>query len=319
MNMAMWRRSLSPMALARWLALWAPLVIANIWANAWGDVRAADQALMLTMPTDSYPGLEHVSQITRRVYSGGQPKGRQAFEALKALGVTTVVSVDGLPPDVDEAHRAGIRYVHLPMGYDGVPDNVGRALARVAREARGTIYVHCHHGKHRGPAAAAVLCQAMGDADAKGSLKILKVAGTGEEYRGLWRDVARYEPPKPGQQLPELLESAPVDSLAAIMAQLDRNWDQAKALDTNGWQPTKEQPAARPDETLALVEEAFREAERSKPEADYGEEFGQQLQESLRTAIALRAAVKRPDAKAAGALVNQMTKSCKACHAKFRD
>ena len=68
----------------------------------------------------------------------------------------TVISVDGAKPDLEAARKHGLRYVHLPHGYDGVPAPRGDELAIALRTLEGPIYVHCHHGKHRSPAAAGV-------------------------------------------------------------------------------------------------------------------------------------------------------------------
>ena len=67
------------------------------------------------------PGIENAFRLSPRLYSGGEPQGEGAFKALKALGVKTIISVDGARPDVETARKFGIRYVHLPVGYHGVP------------------------------------------------------------------------------------------------------------------------------------------------------------------------------------------------------
>lgn len=53
-----------------------------------------------------------------------------AFAELRELGVRTIIHVDGDTPDASAAERHGLRYVHLPHGYEGVPK------ARVAELAR---------------------------------------------------------------------------------------------------------------------------------------------------------------------------------------
>lgn len=58
--------------------------------------------------------------------------------------------------------KFGLRYVHLPHGYDGVPADRTKELAKAVRELEGPIFIHCHHGKHRSPAAAAVACVSAG-------------------------------------------------------------------------------------------------------------------------------------------------------------
>ena len=63
------------------------------------------------------------------------------------------------------------------------------ALTRVMREATGSVYVHCHHGKHRGPAAAAICGRAAGSLDQAAATRLLELAQTSPDYDGLWRDV----------------------------------------------------------------------------------------------------------------------------------
>ena len=82
------------------------------------------------------PGIHNAFQVTEKIYSGSQPEGDAAFAALQKLGVKTILSVDGSKPDVERAHKFGLRYVHLPFSYDGIPTNrvveleIGRASCR---------------------------------------------------------------------------------------------------------------------------------------------------------------------------------------------
>ena len=164
-------------------------------------------------------------RVSERIVSGSEPHGDEGFASIAKLGVKTIVSVDGARPNVELAKPHGLRYVHIPIGYDGVPEEAGRALARLMNEARKPVYVHCHHGRHREPAAAAIACIASGAIHGEDALKILKNAGTNKNYQGLWRDVERYKPPAPEAKLPELVEIAKVESLAAAMAKIDRAYD----------------------------------------------------------------------------------------------
>src|SRR5262245_9913950 len=58
-------------------------------------------------------GIENTFRLGPRLYSGGDPHGAEALAALKALGVRTIISVDGATPDVETARKLGLRYVHL--------------------------------------------------------------------------------------------------------------------------------------------------------------------------------------------------------------
>ena len=81
----------------------------------------------------------------------------------------------------------GLRYVHLPHGYDGIDQRRARELAKAVRDLPGPIYIHCHHGKHRSPAAAAVACVGAGLLKPDRSLCVLNTAGTSTNYRGLYQ------------------------------------------------------------------------------------------------------------------------------------
>src|SRR4051812_44306767 len=64
-------------------------------------------------PSD-LPGLENVARVSRELYSGGVPEGDPGFETLQRLGIRTIVSVDGMEPDLERARKHGMRCVHLP-------------------------------------------------------------------------------------------------------------------------------------------------------------------------------------------------------------
>ena len=102
--------------------------------------------------------IENGHIVTEKVISGAQPEGDESFKALKALGVKTIVSVDGSAPDVATAKKFGLTYVHLPVTYSGIKPEEGKAIAKALEELPGPIYLHCHHGKHRSAAAVAVAC-----------------------------------------------------------------------------------------------------------------------------------------------------------------
>src|SRR5690349_19529458 len=82
-------------------------------------------------------GLHNVLRVSDRLYSGSSPEGEEGFRSLEELGVRTVVSVDGARPDVEGARRHALRYVHLPIGYDGVPRDQALRLARAVRDLPG--------------------------------------------------------------------------------------------------------------------------------------------------------------------------------------
>lgn len=70
--------------------------------------------------------------MTPHLYSGSGPDGPKAFASLARLGIKTIISVDGARPNVEAAKKSGLRYVHIPISYDGVPRE--RALQLVRRQ-----------------------------------------------------------------------------------------------------------------------------------------------------------------------------------------
>jgi len=132
--------------------------------------------------------LHNVFRATPKIFSGSSPDNEAGFAEIAKLGVKTMVSVDGGRPDVETAKKFGLKYIHLPIGYDGIPSNRVVELVKAAQTLEGPIYVHCHHGLHRGPAAVAVMCEAVAGWSTNLAEQWLKRAGDGG---GLRRTLSR--------------------------------------------------------------------------------------------------------------------------------
>jgi protein tyrosine phosphatase (PTP) superfamily phosphohydrolase (DUF442 family)/cytochrome c556 len=267
---------------------------------------------------DEHPGLHNLLKVSDRIYSGSEPHGEEGFETLAAMGVKTVVSVDGARPNIEAAHKHGMRYVHIPIGYDGVPKEAGAALAHLVREVQGPIYVHCHHGQHRGPAAAAVACTADGGAQGKPALGTLEKAGTGKQYAGLWRDVEAYTPPAVDATLPELVEIAQVDSLAAAMAKIDRNFDNLKLVQAAKWKTPRDHPDLVPVQEIVVLRETLHEANRTMV-ADRDPQFKTWLLDAEALAKSLEDAILSDITDELTPRFQKLEASCKQCHGKYRN
>lgn len=270
-------------------------------------------------PTEAdFPELPNLLEITDNIYSGGEPQNEEAFAELVRLGVKTIVSVDGARPNVEEARQYGLRYVHIPTGYDGISKEAGLSLARLVRDAQGPFYIHCHHGVHRGPAAAAVACIASGAVDGEGALKILEKAGTGKDYAGLWRDVESYTPPPAGAELPELVEIAEVGSLAAAMAKLDRASDDLKLCRDANWSTPPNHPDLIPAREALLIKEGLHEAARNLAN-DRPERFRTRLSEAETIAGKIEDFLKSSQFDLAGQQFETLRATCKKCHQDYRN
>src|ERR1044072_3259574 len=92
-------------------------------------------------------------------------------------------------------HAHGMRYVHLPHGYDGIPTTTQLQLIKAVETVEGPVYIHCHHGQHRGPVAAAIVCMAEKNWSAAEAETWLRTVGTGTNYQGLYATVRDFRRP----------------------------------------------------------------------------------------------------------------------------
>ncbi|MEO1496349.1 MAG: hypothetical protein AAFV43_04285 [Planctomycetota bacterium] len=245
-----------------------------------------------------------VSQAAEGVSYGPRPESPADWRALAERGVRTVLGVDGLPPDLELAEQHGLGVFHVPLGYDGVDREDQLALTAAARGAARPLYVFCHHGKHRGPAAAAIVCRAVGLLDATAATELLREAGTSPDYPGLWRDVASFTPPPDDAPLPSLVTASETSPLALAMTQLDRGLDAyRKATDVE-----------MREASLVTIREALRESRRAALTANAAVDLLSQLDTATAMAKALSDAPS-PDRS----IEIQLGQSCVACHATHRD
>ncbi len=269
-------------------------------------------------------------QVHPKVISGGLPVGEAAFQTLVDWGVRTIVSVDAAKPDLATAKRYGLRYVHLPHGYDGVPDDRVRELAKAVRELPGLVYVHCHHGKHRSPAAASVACIAAGMIPPSDGLQILKLAGTSEGYRGLFQSAASAEAIPAGDLNRievEFRETVQVPPLAEAMVDLGHLHDHLKQIAAAGWRPPKNHPDLDPAHEALLLREQFTELLRTEQVQSQPLPFRRLLRRSEVDAQALHqllsdwkpAETDSPPPKRVEQLAGRISEQCKACHVRYRD
>src|SRR5438105_2772908 len=80
-----------------------------------GSLAALALALAAEPPVDAptkvdADGVPNLIRLDDRIYQGGMPQGDAGFASLEKLGVKTVISVDGARPDLEDAHKHGMRY-----------------------------------------------------------------------------------------------------------------------------------------------------------------------------------------------------------------
>jgi len=309
----------------------ASILVAGAMLSAQDAIESSSSpvaASPLRLPTEHLP---NAIRIHPKILSGGLPEGESAFQELKSLGVRTLISVDHMKPDLATAKSFGMRYVHLPHGYDGIPANRAVELAKAVRELKGPIYIHCHHGKHRSPAAASVACISAGLIPKTMGLAILQFAGTDPSYRGLFL-AAQNATPIDTVLLESLdvsfPESARVPAMAEAMVELSHTHEKLQEYaESNGkWQVHL---ADSPHTHVVLLREHFTELLRiddvsSKPPA-----FRNLLVDSLKATRQLETML-QPTSDSSyvqtesgllpiRASMLRIATNCQTCHQQFRD
>ncbi|MDA0658995.1 MAG: hypothetical protein O2931_00545 [Planctomycetota bacterium] len=293
-----------------------------------GPATVSSQRLPTKVSTDHLPNCIRVNE---KVFSGGQPDGELGYQELQAFGIKTVISVDGAVPDVETAAKYGLRYVHLPHGYDGISAARAKELAKGVRDFEGPIYLHCHHGMHRSPAAAAVACVTAGLLLPAEAIEVLEIAGTNRGYRGLYQSV-KDATPVDGSDLDRLVvdfrSQVDVPPIADAMVALERILDHLNAFAAAGWQASHDQRGLEPSHEALLLREQFTELLRIENVQKQPDEFGKLIRDSELAAEEMEQVlrdfgqeVSRKDrgTEQLGSLIQRITKNCNACHEKFRD
>lgn len=116
-----------------------------------------------TSPSKDFPGINisNFGKMDDRFYRGGRPKeGKGQFEALKALGIQTVIDLQDKPREYEklEVETAGLKYINIPMKDDDYPEaGAIETLSKTMDDpATGVFYVHCAGGRHRTGVAGAI-------------------------------------------------------------------------------------------------------------------------------------------------------------------
>jgi len=277
----------------------------------------------------SDPNLKNAFKFTDKIWGGAEPAGEEAFRALKNMGVTTVVSVDGARPDVEMARKYGLRYIHLPIGYDEVPQQRVKEIAKALTELPGPFFVHCHHGKHRSPAAVATACVLNGTLSNEEALLAMQAAGTGKNYLGLWasaKAVARMDPSELKELQVVFVAQAPLPPLADAMVEIDKYFEQLKLCKDAGWRTPNNHPDLEPAHEALKLRELISELMLTDSYKNEPRDF-KEWTEALETDVkilesalgGLKTSTDKSPPSQIDATILRVEKSCKDCHAKYRN
>jgi protein tyrosine phosphatase (PTP) superfamily phosphohydrolase (DUF442 family) len=289
---------------------------------------AASRKLPETPPQEPH-GLHNVYRLSDRIISGSEPHGEEALKAIAAMGAKTVVSVDGAMPDVETAKKYGLRYVHIPIQYSGITEDEVRRLSKTFLDLPGPFYVHCFHGKHRGPAAAAVGRVVLDKASRETAIAEMRQwCGTSAKYEGLYRTIATGAMPT-DLELKRMKYDFPSTyrfvGFRHSMISISRPYDDLEALAKRKWELDPEHPDVDPGNAAKKLSQAFEESaaleEVAKKPADFRGWLADSVEASkrLRDALARRARGEAGAAKDADAAFAVLKQRCDACHKPYRN
>jgi tyrosine-protein phosphatase SIW14 len=97
--------------------------------------------------------IKNFGQMDERFFRGAEPKTPEDFQALKELGISTVIDLQAKPEPAERGlvESLGMRYVNIPMVDKAYPkpEWVAAFMKTVDDPATGKFFVHCAGGRHR--------------------------------------------------------------------------------------------------------------------------------------------------------------------------
>jgi protein tyrosine phosphatase (PTP) superfamily phosphohydrolase (DUF442 family)/cytochrome c556 len=290
---------------------------------------AAKEVELLPRTPEELPGLHNVFRLSDTILSGSEPHGPEGLAAIRDLGVRTILSVDGKEPDAEAAAALGLRYVHIPIQYSGFSDGELAEITKTFRELEGPFYVHCFHGKHRGPAAAAVGRVVLDGASRETAIGEMKhYCGTSEKYEGLYREIAITPFPTIAESSAYSFDFPAVhrpEGMVGAMVRMARAHDHLVELEKRQWALDPEHPDVDALNKAVQIRQAFESAQDLTQVVSGPEDLRTWMAQSLadsRTFVEAIEAARAGSAEAgsqASAAFKRIRAGCNECHAAYRD
>ena len=274
-------------------------------------------------PALGSPYLHNAFKVTDKVSAGAKPDGDAAFKALSEMGVKTIISVDGAKPDLESAHKYGMRYVHLPIHYKNVKSQEGKEIAKALLEMPGPIYLHCPHGKNRAAAGVAMGCVMNGMIDQAQADTLFKTFGTGLDYVGLMssvREAKRVSLEELKSMKVDFKETHSVEAMAEAMADISRTWDELTQLQKSNWKSLENHPELVPAEASKWLNAQFVALESTRESKVFPEPYQKMLRDAQNASKALSDILAAPkiDTQAVTGAMQRVDSACSICHKFYR-
>ena len=312
-------------------AFFATLVVVAAWAE---DTKksetpstpaaATEQKTAPTgpaVPVDLGP-IHNGFQLSRNIYSGSCPYGDAGFKALAAKGIKTIITVDGARPDEATAKKYGMRYVHIPVTYSGITRAQALSIARAVRDLPGPVFIHCHHGKHRGPTAAILAIMVNEGWTTDQAQAAMTQAGTAPGYKGLWANAREWKQPTK-EELDKADNTFPanvkIEGTAAVMVDIDERWEHLGEVRQADWSTPANHPDIDPPHEALILREHFTELLRLPETAKMPADYREKLTQAAAAALTLEEAIREKDKGKAQQAYKDIDAACGSCHAAYRN
>ena len=143
-------------------------------------------------------GLEHVARLNAGLYRGAQPEG-EGFNALKAMGVKTIINLRYHHSSDEEAKKAGLNYVEIRIKANvtsrpPTDEQVKLFFDTVLDPAKQPVYFHCMVGKDRTGTMAALYRIEVDGWSNEEAIEELHSFGYHTYYKDLINFVREYKP-----------------------------------------------------------------------------------------------------------------------------
>ena len=293
---------------------------------------AAGELGLPEVPPTEAPGLHHVFELSDNIISGAEPEGPDALATIASWGVKTILSVDGKVPDAETAAELGMRYVHVPIQYSGISEDEVLKIAKTFRELEGPFYVHCFHGKHRGPAAAAIGRVVLdGEARDRAIAEMRQWCTTSSKYEGLYATIATAEMPLAAatEAFDYGFEAAHAfEGTRACMVEMTRKWDLVKAAKKREWAADPDHPDVDMLQEATQLHQLYEACSALEESKAYPDDYRAWLEDGRAGSEALvraltECAMEESGAEAwrsaADAAYGEISASCASCHKAYRN
>ncbi|QDU84510.1 hypothetical protein Pla163_16210 [Planctomycetes bacterium Pla163] len=294
--------------------------------------NAFESASSLELPEAApleFPALHNVFHLSENIITGSEPGDEASLALIASWGVKTILSTDGKAPDAETAAKYGMRYVHVPIQYKGITEDEQLRIVKVFRELEGPFFVHCFHGKHRGPAGAALGRLALDGVSREQALAEMRQwCGTSSKYSGLYWTVACAELPDEATTRSyrwDFPSAQPLEGIAGAMVTTARHYENVLYSDDVDYGVDPLHPDIDPLNEAEILHQLFAQMramdEVQREPDDYrewmadGERASFELVEALRDH---RAGVPEARERVEDALA-ATKQSCAACHTKYRN